>query len=884
MKRFLQKWLYQLLSYVGFYQLFSDIWNLLKVDTFHMPAYTSFNIHQFTEIKSRFIQTIVWRMIARSLEKQSEFYRHYYVNSIWEVWETTQHARLAKLLIARNWLATDPIKLKIVSNLLAKRQKLRKKGYSETLRLLAQLYNTESDNTLWSLANQLLRTPANNTTTNMNQKTEPLCEVLLADLMARKDFIVNKPLPLLVFIALRANLLESLKGADERVIAPLLHLQLCNDADMELATSARDVLLHLKQPATQDAFCRLALESQQDLARSLVLEADYQPHDNYERALFLFLTRQWQRYDSFDFDQHLLKFIYEVSDSNIRKQIMEIARQEGRVEQVSSLANLSQKNNLSYVSNDEWKLMIDLLTQSQRWEEAWELALKAPPVWSSQIIWYLAHIENWQPPKHDEYSVFSQLRNIAQEWNVSSSLRDYFLSNNQMKKLAYNLTRNWTAATNGGLTISTGKGITASSIARVMYGERYMETIYDWNIIVNNDQHFSFESNEWSSRDLRGKPFDFGGPSKERCLAINPTNPNLLACLETVIASRDNSIRTLIYLLDKRNSSNLPLTATLIEESVSLERYSEFGPQDIEFATMSLDFSPDGQILASSCVTGLKLWNMYDYSALTYFKMPEHYITNQYPCLKFSPDGTLFAAKNLFGLISIWRVADGELLASFGFDSPDVKYKDTVLVFTKDNRTLISSDSQNRIQIWSLPDRHHLKAWSSIDNTFKPTDILEEEYDGIYSIALNPNEEILATGHKGLIWLWHLPTRQPIRTFSLAEPEPIRGSAIVQSLGFSENNQYLVSIALDVNIPIRIWATPTGFLEICLKPPAQTKIDDLAFVQALKNDANIPHTERRWAEYVEILLGWHYKHEVEIAELTESETGQYDIELESAND
>jgi hypothetical protein len=54
----------------------------------------------------------------------------------------------------------------------------------------------------------------------------------------------------------------------------------------------------------------------------------------HQRALFYFLTGQWEQYESLDFDHTLLRMVYEAGHEDLRKRIAEQARRAGRVDWV----------------------------------------------------------------------------------------------------------------------------------------------------------------------------------------------------------------------------------------------------------------------------------------------------------------------------------------------------------------------------------------------------------------------------------------------------------------------------------------------------------------------------------------------------------------------
>ena len=75
----------------------------------------------------------------------------------------------------------------------------------------------------------------------------------------------------------------------------------------QIATGARTLLLGLTSTETKDRLCELVVESESTDLEDIALEAGFAPSGEQERALFFFLTAQWEKYDEFDPDHSLLQ-------------------------------------------------------------------------------------------------------------------------------------------------------------------------------------------------------------------------------------------------------------------------------------------------------------------------------------------------------------------------------------------------------------------------------------------------------------------------------------------------------------------------------------------------------------------------------------------------
>ncbi|MCF3606107.1 DnaJ domain-containing protein [Planktothrix agardhii 1033] len=137
--------------------------------------------------------------------------------------------------------------------------------------------------------------------------------------------------------------------------------------------------------------------------------------------------------------------------------------------------------------------------------------------------------------------------------------------------------------------------------------------------------------------------------------------------------------------------------------------------------------------------------------------------------------------------------------------SPDLLWTETqrlaghqdsihAVAFSPDGQTLISASDDRNIHIWDVNTIKKKYTW------FMPYEM--------YSVAISPNSEIVATGSvNGRITLWNFQTRQLNRTLlDLNFPEKNMG--IITSLVFSPDNQILISGSSDKTV--RLWYFKTG--------------------------------------------------------------------------
>ncbi|HBE20620.1 MAG TPA: WD40 repeat domain-containing protein [Cyanobacteria bacterium UBA11149] len=192
----------------------------------------------------------------------------------------------------------------------------------------------------------------------------------------------------------------------------------------------------------------------------------------------------------------------------------------------------------------------------------------------------------------------------------------------------------------------------------------------------------------------------------------------------------------------------------------------------------SLLFSPDGATLISggSYNDGkLKLWDVKTGRSIDKIRAQRVSVTQ----LAIAPDSSILASCGEDSALNLWNWETGEYTHLFLEHTSNL----LALAITPDSRVL-ASGGLDGIRLWDLKKQRPIYNLARFDHQ-------------TYSLAIHPQGDILASGHKfGSIKLWNIKTGQSLGSIS-AHNRPVDG------LAFTPDGQTLVSGSYDRTI--KIW-------------------------------------------------------------------------------
>ena len=176
---------------------------------------------------------------------------------------------------------------------------------------------------------------------------------------------------------------------------------------------------------------------------------------------------------------------------------------------------------------------------------------------------------------------------------------------------------------------------------------------------------------------------------------------------------------------------------------------------------VTLQFSPDGNILASGSFKEIRLWDLAFGETLHAVVLQGH--RDMVTALAFSPDSKTLASTSFYGTILLWDVETGGLRHSLSAPTDSI----LTLAFSPDNEILASGG------YWSAEAESTLHIWNPHTGQLLAT--VEDHTAPVFAFAFSSdahNETLVSAGWGNAIHIWD-PHRGRLRAVVEGGPSPV---------------------------------------------------------------------------------------------------------------
>lgn len=745
------------------------------------------------------------------------------VDEVCAVWAVTRHKDLANLLTKKGWIASASADIKVLSALKVGQLEVVTKGGTEVVEPLLKAFS-DVDNEIANRAKQCAIALTNSDTVDyLCKQWSETRDRLLEQVILQAKYVARQPTKVRVLSALKLEQLEVLKQGKAEVVTLLL--QACQDADRTIAKNAQMVLRDLKNPEAQESLCRLVIDQDHQLAREVAVASQYVPRDPKQLALYLFLTEQWDRYESLDSKHTLLQTAYELGDEQLRKRIAQKARQACRVEWVQVVTGGLHRQRLGKMTDAEWETTLAVLSQGKHWEEMLQLALKAPIIWSIRLLQKLKET-GWVPKAE-----VAELVRLGQNCTV-----DLFSKPSRLWRCWKTLIGNNTTSIHI-CSISSDGQLLATTGEKVGTGEKIIEL---WNL---SDGKLLQTISDNSREALigftpKGQLFAKGN-SAMKLWSLPSGKP--LPTLNLHFLYYASAISPDGELLVSCATNGIPYDPTIylrnLPDGKLLKTLEDYGRDNDR--VRGLIISPNSRMLVSGRSGRIDIWSLPDLKLLRTIEDP-----TSIGGRVISPDGKVLVSLNTSSSegatnIKLWSLSDGKLLRTI--DGAINRREYFNIAITPNGQTLFYSELTDFDSSQFTVYTQTIKFWNLSDGRLLQT----LKFNPVHGVdpVISSNMQLYTCKSKdGKISLWSLPDGKLLQTLS-------RSTSLYKEskqLAISPDGQLLVVNCRDNTM--ELWKPYLHYLSHL--SAQQISAEDLEWIQEALQNKDISESERSWLEYI----------------------------------
>jgi WD40 repeat protein len=540
---------------------------------------------------------------------------------------------------------------------------------------------------------------------------------------------------------------------------------LYQDHERSLLFSLLEKLAEKGSLPAQDAICELFIDTEDPQAAEVAMEKGYAPQEHVQRALFYFLSDQWPEYERLDFNSTLLCSAYEKANPHLRRRILSISRYSGQTEWLKCLSTGSHLRWLRDMADADWEDTLQKLNDTGKWEDLWQLAQSAPPIWDANIL-NLLNSAGWLPGREEEKNEFKSLTELVLSGLQSPpEIRNPKL----LEKPAGN-----------------GACLAFSPDGRQLVAGRNDALICHWQL--PDGQIYAAP---WSTPDPQTRTMALSSGAEYLAAASGDNYLRIYYLpdgkLVKTLAGHTNQVRSIILTPDERS-----MVSGGFDGTIRIWRFPHGGElKTIETGCgelFALAMSPDGQFLLTCGVDpAVRVWNLREGRLVR--KMDGHIGT--VTCLVTSASGQIAATYGRDQIIRIWNYRSGRQLTQIDTkDNSSAASTITALLIHPSEQVLIGATDHGAVKFWSV---------STGKEIFSNPLVGHQKL--VNALALSPNGELLVSSSlDGTICLWNLDTflisRLPVESARTDTADHIQEKLNRGAIKLNEKNWLTFSLEL----------------------------------------------------------------------------------------
>lgn len=352
------------------------------------------------------------RMIERAREAILHLHTQESIDALLSTWLDSRYPFLGDIVRQAGYVAAKPPAVRVLSALFVNQLEVLKDSTPDMVPPLVnalQHANTQIAARARTCLLQLREQSAVDAFCRLwNETRSPVLE----DILMQAGYKARSPLNVRLLVALKTGFLQTAQKANREGLPTLLDA--LKDPDETIRSNAQIALSNLKNEDTREALCVRVIEKDDPVAREIALANGYAPRTPDLRALFYFLTEQWQAYDILDFDQSILRAIYETSQPDLRQRIASRVQAAGRTDYLTILAGVDYRSRAERVNPTEAALMIRILAENREYTRLWSLTSELALPFSLQIV-QLLRDQGWQPADEADQALFAELVELSNQ-------------------------------------------------------------------------------------------------------------------------------------------------------------------------------------------------------------------------------------------------------------------------------------------------------------------------------------------------------------------------------------------------------------------------------------------------------------------------------------